>query len=71
MDLIPSLQGGVSDDQGGPAVTVDGRALDLAGLASAAAAVASRVAGMPAVAVAFFLAFVGLAMTVYLLTIRG
>src|SRR3974377_1884182 len=27
--------------------------------------------GMPAVAVAFFLAFVGLAMTVYLLTIRG
>jgi fatty acid CoA ligase FadD36 len=51
VDLIPSLQGSVSGDQGGPVVTVDGRALDLAGLASAAAAVASRVAGMPAVAV--------------------
>ncbi len=51
VDLIPSLQGAVSGDAGLPAVTVDGRALDLAGLASAAAAVASRVAGMPAVAV--------------------
>jgi fatty acid CoA ligase FadD36 len=51
VDLIPSLQGAGSIDKDGPAVTVDGRALDLAGLASAAAAVASRVAGMPAVAV--------------------
>jgi fatty acid CoA ligase FadD36 len=51
VDLIPSLQGAGSGDKGGLAVTVDGRALNLAGLASAAAAVASRVAGMPAVAV--------------------
>jgi acyl-CoA synthetase (AMP-forming)/AMP-acid ligase II len=51
VDLIPSLRGAGSGDKGGPAVTVDGRALDLAGLASAAAVVAYRVAGMPAVAV--------------------
>ena len=51
VDLIPSIQGDGPGDAGGPAVTVDGRALDLAGLTSAAAVVASRVAGMPAVAV--------------------
>jgi acyl-CoA synthetase (AMP-forming)/AMP-acid ligase II len=51
VDLIPSLRGTGPADKGGAAVTVDGRALDRAELASAAAAVASRVAGMPIVAV--------------------
>jgi acyl-CoA synthetase (AMP-forming)/AMP-acid ligase II len=51
VDLIPGLHGTGPGDEAAAAVTVDGRALDRAALASAAAAVASRVAGMPAVAV--------------------
>ncbi len=51
VDLIPSLHGVGPGNEGAAAVTVDGRPLDRAGLASAAAAVAARVAGMPAVAV--------------------
>jgi len=51
VDLIPALHLEVSPDDGSPAVTVDGRSLDRAGLNSAAGAVAARIAGMPSVAV--------------------
>jgi len=51
VDLIPALHGGASPSDRSPAVTVDGRSLDRAGLASAAGAVASRITGMPSVAV--------------------
>jgi fatty acid CoA ligase FadD36 len=51
VDLIPGLVGAGPDHRGLAAVTVDGRALDRAELASAAAVVAARVAGMSSVAV--------------------
>ncbi len=51
MDLLPSLRGAGPAEDRADAVSVAGRALDLGGLAGAAAAVARRVAGMPAVAV--------------------
>ena len=51
VDLIPRLDGSGQADAGAAAVTVEGRPLDWPALASAAAATAARVAGMPAVAV--------------------
>jgi fatty acid CoA ligase FadD36 len=51
VDLIPGLDGALGVNDGPAAVVVDGRSIDLGGLASAAAAVASRVVGLPAVAV--------------------
>ncbi len=51
VDLIPGLAVALGDNDGPAAVVVDGRPMDLGGLASAAAAVASRVVGLPVVAV--------------------
>jgi fatty acid CoA ligase FadD36 len=51
VDLLPSLLGRVDHGDQGPAVTVEGRSLDLAELAGAAGAVAARIAGMAVVAV--------------------
>ncbi|MGH9055343.1 MAG: AMP-binding protein [Acidimicrobiales bacterium] len=51
MEIVPSLAGGNRVRDTPAAVTIDGRALDLAGLAGAAGAVATRLSGLPAVAV--------------------
>jgi len=51
VELIPGLRGDLGVNDGPAALVVDGRSIDLAGLASAGAAVAARVSGMPAVAV--------------------
>ncbi len=53
VDLVPSLSGAPAPDPGtrAPAVSVAGRSLELGQLAVAARAVATRVGGLPAVAV--------------------